>query len=120
MKFLVGTALTLLLATAAQAEETLPAKVQRILTERCLPCHGPTPVGPNNTLTHIDDIPSLIERGIVRPGQSRFSKIWRRVGNDLAPMPPLTHPVTGAALEPLTVEQKAWIQTWIDEGAALP
>lgn len=87
--------------------------VRNLLTDRCLPCHGPDEATLAAGLRLDVRENAVDEMGVIVPGESDASEVWRRILSDdpseVMP-PPELH-------KPLTEAEKAIFKRWIDEGA---
>jgi len=87
--------------------------VRNLLTDRCLPCHGPDEATLSAGL-RLDLRESAVdELGVIVPGEAEASEVWRRLlstdPQEVMPPPELHKPLTDA--------EKTIFKRWIDEGA---
>jgi mono/diheme cytochrome c family protein len=100
-------------------DSELAAAAKDVLQRNCVTCHGApgTQVGQNNLFAEVTDLAKLVSSNRVKPGQPDLSKLYRRMTNAVAPMPPKVHPVTGAEIaRPAQADIDA-IKAWIAAGA---
>ncbi len=115
----------LLAAAGSAARATDPAEdgappvdfqrqIRPLLADRCFTCHGPDDATREADLRLDVREAAFADRGgyaAVVPGASDDSELLRRVSDPDDPMPP-----RGAG-EPLTADEVALVERWIDEGA---
>ncbi|MBK8260502.1 MAG: cytochrome c [Nannocystis sp.] len=92
-------------------EDDLGRRVEALFAEKCAGCHG---VGNAGGLNNITDLPSLISRGKVIPGQPDASPIYLRLISTSNPMPPPSSGLT------VSDEEIALVREWIEKGALSP
>jgi Protein of unknown function (DUF1553)/Protein of unknown function (DUF1549)/Planctomycete cytochrome C len=87
--------------------------VQPILAAHCYACHGPASEGEGANRLRLDQRAHVV-RSVIVPGNAAKSVLLARLthSNPRRRMPP-----PGANRTPLTPEQVALMQRWIDEGA---
>jgi len=107
--------LTLALATCAMASDDLwTTKVQPLLQERCIECHGPKKAKHN---LRLDSLEGLLKGGkefgpaviAGKPDESPLIKVCQLPRDHEAAMPPKD--------PALTSEQLGWLKEWIRAGA---
>src|SRR6266702_6627515 len=115
--FVLGPLCSLIIAGAASAQTTVPAKVDfaqdvlPILRANCVECHGPDKQRAGMRIDRRSSVMKTFSRRVV-PGSSANSFIYHRIiGEYGAPMPP------GVFLK---ADQVAIITAWIDQGAEWP
>ncbi|HEX9202210.1 MAG TPA: ankyrin repeat domain-containing protein, partial [Acidobacteriaceae bacterium] len=115
--FVLGPLCSLIIAGAASAQTTVPAKVDfaqdvlPILRANCVECHGPDKQRAGMRIDRRSSVMKTFSRRVV-PGSSANSFIYHRIiGEYGAPMPP------GGFLK---ADQVAIIKAWIDQGAEWP
>ncbi|WP_321474638.1 DUF1553 domain-containing protein [uncultured Paludibaculum sp.] len=87
-------------------------EVRPILSDKCFKCHGPDEQTRKAGL-RFDDRESAFGKGVITPGNSAESKLYKRVSHEKKGMrmPPPTSGMT------LNENEIALIKRWIDEGA---
>jgi len=106
-----------LAVSASCADDLWTTKVQPLLNERCVECHGPVKAKHNLRLDSLEavlkggkELGSTVVAG--KPDESPLIKVCTmKRGEELA-MPPKG--------EPLTAEQIGWLKDWITAGAKGP
>jgi hypothetical protein len=109
---------------AVAGGEELPVEVdynfhiKPILSDRCYRCHGPDATARQADLRLDLYAESLLTAGqgraIIEPGSPQQSELYRRVAST---DPQLRMPPDGAKLPPLSGDQVALIERWIEQGA---
>lgn len=87
-------------------------EVRPILSDKCFQCHGPDEKTRKAGL-RLDDRESAFGKGVISPGHSSDSKLYKRISHEKKGMrmPPPTSGMT------LTDAEIGVIKRWIDEGA---
>jgi WD40 repeat protein/mono/diheme cytochrome c family protein len=71
---------------AAPPTSPLPVRVQAILTTHCASCHGDQ-AKPKGGFGYISDLPRLLSRGAIHPGQPERSPLYTRIHDGEMPPP---------------------------------
>lgn len=98
---------------AEQGDVSFTTKVQPILAEKCLACHGPDAKARKGDL-RLDLREAAIESGAVKPGQPDESELIKRL---VTKDPDEVMPPPGKQHEPVTAGELAILRQWIAEGA---
>jgi hypothetical protein len=120
MKPVLLLALTIALVGAAEDPAALwTAKVQPLLNERCIECHGPTKAKHN---LRLDSREAMLKGGkdlgpaivLDKPETSPLLKVCTLPRDDELAMPP-----EGKG-KPLSAEELGWLKAWLVGGAPMP
>ena len=90
--------------------------IRPILSQHCFACHGPDEEAREADVSFVtfEEATRAHEpgRAAVVPGDRANSVLWQRINDPNDPMPPKSHH------KPLTLDQRALLGRWIDEGAS--